>query len=291
MARSATNALPIPTLRELATSLEASMLECLAKPAKRSVHKLRTSTRRVEAQLELLAMLPELPAHAKPREKLLRLLKKLRRAAGEVRDLDVQRDLIADDTPAKRSAKSKSSSQSAELRKEAGQLRRELKTRREKLANDLVDLLKQEKAQLPLVFGQLYDSLKPAESLSISQSDLTSLVCTWYNRRASATPPDPADTELLHNIRKQAKLARYLAESAPESASKAQRLAARFEDLQEAGGEWHDWLLLAELARNELDRSALLPGRFTAHADKALRIFERRIAKMTSKTSSLAVAA
>jgi len=290
MARSATTALPVQTLRELATSLEASMLECLAKPAKRSVHKLRTSTRRIEAQLELLAMLPELPAHAKPREKLLRLLKKLRRSAGEVRDLDVQRDLIADDTPAKRSAKSKSGSKSAGLRKESRQLRRELKTQREKLANDLVDLLKQEKAQLPLAFGQLYDSLKPAESMSISQSDLTSLVCTWYNRRIPAAPPDPSDAELLHNIRKQAKLARYLAESAPESASKAHRLAARFEDLQEAGGEWHDWLLLCQIAHKQLGESAELSQRFASRAKKSLRVFERRIAKMTPKTSALSAA-
>ena len=36
---------------------------CLTKPGKIAVHRLRTSTRRVQAQLELLSMLPALPPH------------------------------------------------------------------------------------------------------------------------------------------------------------------------------------------------------------------------------------
>ena len=285
MARSTTSALPVQLLRDQTTALEASILECLARPAKRSVHKLRTATRRIEAQLELLAMLPHLPPHAEPRQKLLRLLKKLRRAAGIVRDLDVQRDLIAGIETRKRGKKV------IEMNKEAAELRRLLKRDREKNARALTEVLKDEKTKLPELFKQLHDALKPARELSLPEADLTALVRTWYTRRSPAAPPDHNDVDRLHDIRKQAKLARYLAESAPGSAPRAHRLAARFEALQEAGGEWHDWLLLAELAHKQLGSSAELAQRFCSRSDKALRLFERRIAKMTPKASTLPAAA
>lgn len=286
MARStSTDALPLEVLRDQATAVEASMLECLARPTKRSVHKLRTSTRRIQAQLELLAILPELPPHSKPRQKLLQFLKKLRRAAGAVRDLDVQCDLLAG------IESRKGGPQSDDIRKEARELRRQLKRDREKHAEALLEVLKQERADLPIVFRQLNDALKPARSLSVSDAELTALVLTWYRRRSPAAAPRRDDVDQLHHIRKQAKLARYLAESAPDSAPKAHRLAVKFEALQEAGGEWHDWLLFAELARKQLGDSALLPQRFDARAEKALRTFERRIAKMTPKASDLPAAA
>lgn len=285
MARSQSAAAqPLQVLRDQATTLEASILECLAKPAKRAVHKLRTSTRRIEAQLELLAMLPGLPPHRKPRQKIQRLLKMLRRAAGAVRDQDVQIDLIAGIESPKNGRKNDG------VRKEARELRRYLKSDRDKHAQELVELLKQEKEDLPIVFRDLNTALKPVRSLSISESELTSLVLTWYKRRSPAAPPATDDVELLHNMRKQAKLARYLAESAPEDASKAHRLAAKFEALQEAGGEWHDWLLLCQIAHKQLGESAELSQRFASRAKKALRLFERRIAKMTPKTSALSAA-
>lgn len=280
MARSTSTAQPLKTLREQATALEAAMLECLAKPAKRSVHKLRTSTRRIEAQLELLAMLPELPQHGKPREKLFRMLKKLRQAAGDVRDLDVQRDLISEAT--KKNSRGRTTDS---LLKEAHQLRQGLKQKRDQRAEELLTVVKAEKADLPLAFNRLFDSLEKAGSLSISEADLTALIHTWYSQHTPAAPPEIDDVEHLHDIRKFAKLARYLAESAPKSAESARRLAARFEDLQEAGGQWHDWLVLAESARDQLGGSAQLPVQFAARAEKCLKSFERRIEKMSAHTA------
>jgi CHAD domain-containing protein len=271
---------PLKTLREQSTALEASILECLAKPAKRPVHRLRTSTRRIEAQLQLLALLPEVAPHAKPAQKVLRLLKKIRRAAGVVRDIDVQQDLITETTPKKRGSQS-----ADDVRKDARQLQQDLKRWREKHADELVQLLKKQKTDLPLAFKDLLDSLGDADSLAIGEADLTSRVRTWYSENVPEPAPDLDDIEHLHDIRKQAKLARYLAESAPTSAAKARRLASQFEDLQEAGGEWHDWLLLAEIARTHLGNSAELPKRYAARAQKCLRQFERQIEKMNARTA------
>ena len=279
MAQTAPSAHPLQTLRETTQSLEAAILLCLAKLDKAAVHRLRTSTRRIEAELELLAMLRNLPPHEKEARKALRLLRKLRRAAGQVRDLDVQRDLVGDEA----SGKNGGSRPNLELRKEATDLRRTLKRKRDEEAADLHQLLKKHGAEFPVVFEKLLDALEPAESIALTEAQLTTLIREWYAQNTPCSASIPQDPAQLHNIRKHAKLARYLAESAPESATAARRLAAHFEDLQQAGGKWHDWLLLAELSSSELGNSAKLPQRFSAHAANSLRAYKRRLSQPDSR--------
>ena len=276
MSSSAATAHPLETLAELTTKFEASVLECLANPRKRSVHHLRTSTRRIEAQLELLSLLPDLPPHKKPGNKALKLLGKIRQAAGKVRDLDVQGDLI------RKQGSSKTAS--AAFRDEANKLGVALRKERADEANSLTELLHKQETKLPITVQELLDALAPAKTVAMTESSLIELVRTWYAENVPALPPPSAEksespTERLHDIRKKAKLARYLAESAPKKAVKARRLAARYEDLQQAGGEWHDWLLLAELATDHLGKSSMLAARFHANADKALRAYQRRLTK------------
>ena len=82
---------PVQVLREHTVALEAALSVCLAHPTHKPVHRLRTETRRIEAQLLLLAELPEMPKHRTEADRLRKSLRRLRRAAGVVRDLDVQR--------------------------------------------------------------------------------------------------------------------------------------------------------------------------------------------------------
>ena len=273
MAQADQSAHPAQLLREAVASLEASVLLSLARPGKIAVHRLRTSTRRVQAQLELLSMLPGLPPHELQVRKALRPLKQLRQAAGRVRDLDVQRDLIRNEVSGSKAAPFPD----PELRREARRLRRVLKRNGEEAADRLLRLLRKQHVRLPIVFGELLDALAPAGSIALNEVELIALARNCYrNRRLpclpDATPQEPAE---LHETRKRAKLARYLAESAPQTFLQARHLAARFEALQQAGGEWHDWLILAEVAAVELGDSAMLPQRFTAHANRALGEFQR----------------
>lgn len=266
---------PVQNLRDATKSLEASISLCLEKPDKAAVHGLRTTTRRIEAQLELLSMLPGLPDHDVQQRKALRLLKRLRRGAGDVRDIDVQRALIRD-----QAAGSKSAHRSdPNLDKEARRLQRELKRKREQEADHLLRLLRKQQARLLLVFEKLLTALAPADSIALNEVTLIALVRDWYHKHAHYHASDPValDAAGFHHLRKRAKLARYLAESAPRSALAARRLAARFESLQHAGGKWHDWLLLAEVSASELGDSAKLPQRFATQADIALRTFKRRL--------------
>lgn len=285
MAQADQSAHPVQQLREAVAALEASVLLCLAKPGKIAVHRLRTSTRRVEAQLELLSMLPGLPPHQQQARKAVRLLKQLRQAAGQLRDIDVQRDLVRNEVAG--SKVDGAPCPDRELRDEARQLLRTLKRKGEEAADRLLRLLHKQRARLPLVFEELLDALAPAGSIALSEAELTALARDCYARTGVRQPSpsvhlEPAE---LHETRKRAKLARYLAESAPQSALEAHRLAARFAALQQAGGEWHDWLILAEVAAGELGDSAKLPQRFAAHADRALRTFMRRLRKLNAPRS------
>ncbi len=280
MVRAPQPAHPIQNLGEVVASLEAASRLCLAKPVKKAVHDLRTATRRVEAQLQLLSMLPDLPLHAEQQQHALTLLKKLRKAAGQVRDLDVQRDLIRGETNADNS----DPNPDPDIRVEARRLRRVLNRRRDNAADHLQQLLHKQHARLPMAFGDLLSTLAPAESLALGEPQLIELILARYGRPHEPEAPASAADDIahLHEIRKRAKLARYLAESAPKSATAARRLAAQFESVQQAGGEWHDWLILAEVAAGELGDSAKLPQRFIARAETALQAFRQRLSEKIS---------
>lgn len=262
---------PVRTLRDLVTSLEAAITLTLASPKPKPVHRLRATTRRVEAQLELLALLPDLPKHAKPARKARKFLRKLRRAAGRVRDFDVQHDLT------------QSRSQ------EAHHLLGLFKRQRDEAAKQLIETIHKHQSKLTRALEALLKALAPAESVTISDAQLAQLTLRWYAHRAPVSAEQ--DHRQLHNARKAAKLARYIAESAfasPKSANQKasasiHRLARVFESLQESGGEWHDWLTLSQIAHRELGSSSLLAQAFTRRCERSLTAYRRHLKAFPKK--------
>ena len=87
---------PVEILRENLEALGEARAQCEKEPDVKAVHRLRTLSRRVEAQVVLLASMPAVPKHKNEAERLRKELRQLRRGAGEVRDLDVQRKRLAD---------------------------------------------------------------------------------------------------------------------------------------------------------------------------------------------------
>ena len=276
---------PVASLRALATALEASITLAAADPGSKPVHKLRTTTRRVEAQLTLLVLLPGLPDHARPAEKVARLLGKLRRAAGTVRDLDVQRDLLKEHLP---------SAEAEALQPHAEKLRRKLKRRRADAADDLFVTLRRKGPKLTRRLEQLLLTVAEADP-TLTPEDLAARISGWYTERLAADlgPALPSgdrsdfsslDPDQLHTVRKAAKLARYLAESgaspldpeatAPEPLAS---LAARFEDLQGAGGTWHDALTLADLAAKHLGPDDPLTQALRASCQRSLATYRGKL--------------
>ena len=273
MAASTTSAYPIRSLREQVTALEAAITLCLADPEVKPVHRLRTTTRRIEAQLAMLTTLAQLPDQSRPERKARRMLKKIRRAAGVVRDIDVQLNLIDSIVPEDPPRAMKSN---------AGKLKKELEAERDGHSQDLVKILRRRQSELVLALEDLLDALEPVESLSLSATELVSLAQRWF---AENTPPEPQqgadDPDYLHSIRKVAKLTRYIAENAPKKAKRPRRLAESFERLQQSGGEWHDWLVLSEIAGDKLGGASPVTGALEDRSRVALAAYRRHLQEIS----------
>jgi len=256
---------PVETLRQYVTDIEAAILLCLDKPDKKPVHRLRTTTRRIEAQIALLTILHVPKVRSQEAQRARRLLKKIRRAAAEVRDLDVQQDQIAAHTP-------------ANARTEARQLRENLAQQRTKAAEALVSALKKHHTKLAQTLESLMKVFGEIEPLTLTSAQLAMLTLNWFARNAPAPSDDP---DSLHTIRKKAKIARYLAENAPKQARSTRRIAAAFESLQEIGGEWHDWLVLSGIARDEIGEASPLTKAFTRRCARTLATYRSCLATGT----------
>jgi CHAD domain-containing protein len=145
-------------------------------------------------------------------------------------------------------------------------------------AKKLLLKLRRRQADIAILLESLLETLESVEGLALSSAQLTTLARDWF---VSNTPPEPendADNpDHLHALRKNAKLARYIAENAPRSAKTPRRLAASFESVQEAGGHWHDWLVLAEIADNKLGSASPLTKAFTQRRHLALTVYRRHL--------------
>ena len=275
---------PIQVLRQHVTALEAAMTVTLASPKKEAVHRIRTSTRRIEAQLALLSLLPGLPDHARAAEKVLRALGKLRREAGKVRDLDVQR-LLLEETPEKKGA-AVDLAASDRLQRRAKLLRRTLKERREERAERLQQAIRRRSRSISRRLEKLVMRIEPAEQTAISSAELAALTRDWF-RTNIPNADDITSADGLHSVRKAAKLARYIAESAVSSAGdqtkrkarsqSASELSEQFASLQQSGGDWHDLLTLAEIARHELGKRDPLTEELHRRCEAALAAYQEQL--------------
>lgn len=259
---SGSNVWPVETLRELITSLEAALTVVAAKPEPKPVHHLRTTTRRIEAQIELLAMVPDTEVQSKSTKKPVELLGKLRKAAGRVRDIDVQRKLI----------KSGTGSQS----KEARQLRKILKQRRGEEEAGLLNTLEKYRGKLTKTLEALIETTETVKPAAITAAKLADRIRNWYTHNSPAVSKS---AEQLHEIRKAAKMSRYMAESISEDS----KLARIFEEVQQAGGRWHDWLLLARIAREELSDSSMLAKLFARRCERSMAEYKRHLKSLSQK--------
>ncbi len=266
--------------------------ECLTpadqSPEVEAIHHLRTGTRRVEATLETLAReagARGLPATVEDaRQRWLRQLKKVRQAAGAVRDLDVHRELLAanylpegevdagtteralaeatssahDDLPMLAQARALDHWLAAHRRTAAEYLRHTLTSRTSKIA--------EVEQQFVLAFvrhrGTAGRRRRPASLLALED----------YIRLMDAM--HQLDEENLHDFRKGAKKARYVAESEEDPAAAA--IAKCIKRVQDSIGDWHDWEVLYDESREALGRDGAaleedLRRRVEHHYHRALR--------------------
>jgi CHAD domain-containing protein len=203
--------------------LERDLVKLSSKPRAESVHRFRTGTRRLQILLGDLS-----PKLDRSEKKLLKLLGRIRKRAGKVRDLDVQlaalRSLKAPREP----------------------------RRKTQLVNHLIELRRQQEKKLrqeadKATVREIRKRLKRAARRFKAEASRDPLAAA----RAMLSPLDqtssPPTEAVLHQYRIRSKRARYAAEFASPS-PESEKFIAGLKVLQDALGDWHDWLTLRQTA-------------------------------------------
>jgi len=222
-------------LHELGKSLESLP----GNPAPKNVHKLRTSSRRVEAVAGVLK-----PADRKRSRHLVKSIKPLRKAAGGVRDMDV---LAANARKLARYCAGESLNHllaHLELarRQNAAELQHALHRRRKDAMEDLEEYS-----------SAVQSALKPKKSNSHS-SDQTNRAQEEVRSAAMNAVRElgywkQLDGENLHAFRLKVKHLRYTLQLDEHADSD---LMEALGDVQRRIGDWHDWEQLKEIAHQAL---------------------------------------
>jgi CHAD domain-containing protein len=224
------------------------------------VHNFRTTTRRLEVLLEQLA-----PDSGRNEKKLLKALGKIRKRAGRVRDLDVQLAALRSlKVPLEPRRKTQFTQRLLELRvKQEKKLGKLLKKK------DLREIQKRLQ-RVP----RSVDLNSTADPSAIAKKMIASV----------DRPKGRVDEEVLHSYRTVVKRARYAAEFAPKS-EEATRLVAQLKRLQDALGNWHDWLILTQTAEQHLggiNQSPLVAALQNVMRGK----FRHAVAELSANTST-----
>jgi CHAD domain-containing protein len=206
---------------------ERALLKLSSGQGPESVHGFRTNSRRLEVLLEQL-----LPQRERNQKKLLKMLNRIRRRAGKVRDLDVQlaalRSLKVPQEPRRKT------------RLVQGLI--ELRVKHEKKLRRLLtkEMIREIRKRLKRGAKEVRPETS-RDALSVARSMLNEVV----------RPAGPVSEDLLHRYRGMVKRARYAAEFAPKSAE-ATQFIAQLKRLQDAVGNWHDWRTLTQAAAKRL---------------------------------------
>jgi len=269
---------PLAHLLPVANSFNAAVAKGIEDVDPEAVHRMRTGSRRLQALLEATLREAGPAGHAleRPTRTWLRELKQVRRAAGAVRDLDVQRKLlenwIGQQMPEQETTPDSEASPTAEI-KQAEMLDAWLKGERKHLARGMQKEIKKRQQELAEGQGTLFTAITRVplgRPRALRTADAVAL--EEFVRATDAMPL--LHGENLHEFRKATKKARYLAEAGAEGDSSS--VAKALKRIQDAIGEWHDWLCLGEEAQAALGQdapelTAAFQGEIERHLSAALK--------------------
>ncbi len=167
------------------------------------------------------------------------------------------------------------------LRRDAKTLAKHLKLQRKQQTDRLTEVLGTEEKRLAKALSKLEVALEPAQALTVPATRLAASIERWFRAHTPRLPVlEPLDEDALHALRKASKLSRYMAESLPANLPTVPRLIQRYEQIQEFGGKWHDWLLLREMAAKHHGKRAALTERYSQHRDAALASYQSHLASL-----------
>jgi CHAD domain-containing protein len=267
---------PVTTFLRHSLALRAAMAECLADPTPKAVHSLRSSTRRIEATLQLLVDTADLPALPKRSKRFSKSLRKIRRTAGSVRDLDVHSELLA----------------TYKTISDADSLQEELNSAREDKVKKLQQQILKDQRDIHRSLGKIETVLALAADLNLSGGSLARLAQTALAPALHGL--DPKEDDDLHSIRKACKTARYIAEIGSEASKVTSGLAKRFNKIQQTIGAWHDYHMLLNEAHSALPNDSPLAAKLRAktrilrhQAESKAGLLIKKASKSPSRTSDV----
>ena len=230
--------LELGNVRKPARQLQKALEKLAGDPSIEDVHDLRTRARRVQAIAVML-----FPSHESSRRRLLKILKPLRKAAGEVRDMDV---LSAKARTVARHCRSDS----------AARLLEHLQAMRIESAHRLVDVIVERRQdacdslkQFLIEIEKRMERSKPrSANYAGTRKPHTDAAIRLVNE-LSDWPPFSAEN--LHAFRIKVKELRYILQltndADPKFADVLERAKAKI-------GDWHDWQELGKIAGEVLTR-------------------------------------
>jgi len=250
--------------------LLASIRDLKKRRNSKGAHFYRTSLRRFQSWSDIAK--PELE---KEQEEALKLLEKLRKATGKLRDSEVHLELL--DKIAGAPAK------------EQKRVEKALKSQRKSAKQKLLNLLS--KADLKQALAELRQiGEPPAASPEAGGRPLPAadqLALDQY--RAFIQSRAPLAPENLHSYRLACKGFRYTAELAGETAH-VKSLVEIWKKVQDVSGDWHDYLVLSELAEEisgDTTLHSLLIGLRDKKYDEAVIAIEEAERKLAGKDSQV----
>lgn len=310
-------------LRQLTAVLKHNLELCAKDATIDAVHDIRTGTRRIEAMLDTILRERSQPAVRdgvtlepglqpddldKAARRWLRLLKRIRRTAAPVRDLDVHRRLLekfkprqkavspalsvveSDDTPAANSGIGDAQTLPPSIvEQQARDLDAWLKQTRQDEAQPLMKAAPKWAPRVEAQLAALEEAMRqsPLRRKVSRNAALTALEA--FARLASRM--QQLDAGNLHDFRKGAKNARYMAESGGTD-EQAGAVGKALKRLQDEIGDWHDWLVLAEEAHEALgsqgtELTALIEIQRDRHYAMAMNITERMRGRLMGEWQAL----
>lgn len=240
-------------MRQLTEALKETLTRCAHDPDVDAVHNTRTGTRRIEAALEAALRNAVLQGaeggdlQMSAARAWERLLRRVRRAAAPVRDLDVQRRLLKKLVP--EDAAAQGGEARSELAEQAEKLDHALHTERDERAAPLKKSAAKWSAKMDEHFLAFADVMAQGRAWRRGKPDAARAALDAFARLA--TRMQQLDAGNLHDFRKGAKKSRYMAEAGAGNAH-ADAVGKALKRLQDAIGDWHDWLMLADEAHRYL---------------------------------------
>jgi CHAD domain-containing protein len=234
----ADNARTLALLRKL----DQLLAQTHAKPQPERVHLIRTTARRLETLLETLGS-----GAGRKQRKLRNRLKRLRRKAGSVRDIDVQIAALR---------KLKIGREQERKARLMQALNEERGKREQRLAKALADKDAQKVRKALHRWSEgIRSTPKPEPAGSAAAGREHDAVAASLRMFASLARQAPTLTpENLHAYRTRCKRIRYVAEMAGQ-ALEAKRVVIQLKRMQDAAGDWHDWQTLTQTAESLFART------------------------------------